>query len=393
MTTTSQPRYLEIAESLDRRIRQGEWATGGFPTVRVLAAQNAVSIVTASRAMQALRDRGLIRIVERSGAFVAPAAQQVVGNWAVWARLTPSPMTRESFAMLRSEFESAAAAAKCQLTWDGLPELPPDGRPLGAEAMRRAAESLRAAGVTGVALLPSRSSEAAARDEEAFLDAARELEMPTVLLERNLRGADRPLPCDLVSADDFRGGSLATRHLLEQGCRRVGFVTGSPTSSHQMRLGGYLHALAQAKECGFPEPGQAGPVILWQDAELPPREAYRDLAARAKEAKLDGVVCYQDYTALGLVMELLRRGVRVPADVAVVGFDNLPVSDSFAIGLTTYAFPYAAITARALALLHQRTTDRQSPPAHVQVPGALVCRESSDRAGAGIPPEISTGAI
>ncbi len=63
-----------------------------------------------------------------------------------------------------------------------------------------------------------------------------------------------------------------------------------------------------------------------------------ELADRIVSHAADGVVCYQDYSALGLILELLNRGIRVPSDVAITGFDNLPIGKAYSIGLTTYAF-------------------------------------------------------
>src|SRR5262249_21727255 len=110
----------------------------------------------------------------------------------------------------------------------------------------------------------------------------------------------------------------------------IAFLMGSPTSSHEGRLAGYLAALHNAPD--------AAPMVLEMPSGLDSKESYAALADRVLAHAADGVVCYQDYTALGLILELLNRGVRVPADVAITGFDNLPIGKAFTIGVTTYAF-------------------------------------------------------
>jgi LacI family transcriptional regulator len=88
-------------------------------------------------------------------------------------------------------------------------------------------------------------------------------------------------------------------------------------------------------------------------------------------------VCYQDYTALGLILELLNRGIRVPSDIAITGFDNLPIGKSYSIGVTTYAFSPEAIARQATRLLRSRLLDRFGPPVKVLIPGELIVRENS----------------
>ena len=112
---------------------------------------------------------------------------------------------------------------------------------------RRAAE----AGVSGVLFMPSRYKDEAARQDEAVppIVPAR-LGSPLSFFERNLRGRTRPLEYDLVAADDFDGGLRCTQHLLDQGRRRIAFITGSPTSSHEGRLAGYLASLHQRRPAG-----------------------------------------------------------------------------------------------------------------------------------------------
>jgi LacI family transcriptional regulator len=236
--------------------------------------------------------------------------------------------------------------------------------------LRRQARAAAAAGIRGVLLMPSRVSDDQMRRDEALLRACREVGLAVVLIERNLRGPGRRLEHDLAAADDVDGGLRCTEHLLDAGRRRVAFVAGSPTSSHEGRLAGYLVALQNSG-------GHQEPLVLGQRMALDTRAAYQDLADRLLRLEADGVVCYQDYTALGLIVELLARGLRVPTDVAITGFDNLPIGKAFALGVTTYAFPAEAIASQALRLVRWRARDPAGPPVRVLVRGELVIRESS----------------
>jgi len=348
-------KYVEVARRIEADIRAGRWEPGRIPGVRSLAGQHGVSVVTAARALQLLRDQGLITTVERSGCYLAAGGGE---RWALSLHVTPGPWQGLTAALLRSGFD--ALGRRHGLIVDDWPSL--DGDPA-----RRARE----AGVRGVFLLPSRRDEAVCRQEEGFLRACRNAGLAVVLLERNLRGCDRPLEWDLVATDDVGGGSACTRHLLQQGRRRVAFVTGSPTSSHQGRAAGYLLTLYQQA------PEQA-PLLIQENADG--GDAYGDLAEALAVQRADGVVCYQDYVALGLIPELTARGLRVPDDVGVVGFDDLPVDAP--LGVTTYAFPAEAVARQALRLMRWRLEHPDEAPVRVEVPGRLIVRASSSAARA-----------
>jgi LacI family transcriptional regulator len=111
--------------------------------------------------------------------------------------------------------------------------------------------------------------------------------------------------------------------------------------------------------------------------EADPKDALGWLADEVIARQADGVVCYQDYTAVGLMMELLRRGANVPRDVAVVGCDDLPIGNSFPLGVTTYAYPSAAIARWAVRVLANRAAYPADPPAKVLLPGRLIVRAST----------------
>ena len=117
-------------------------------------------------------------------------------------------------------------------------------------------------------------------------------------------------------------------------------------------------------------------MVLDQPSGLASKKSYEELAEQILVQGADGVVCYQDYTALGLILELLNRGVRVPSDVAITGFDNLPIGKAYSIGVTTYAFSAESVrgTPRGSSgrVRGQRRASREGPD-----PGELIVRESS----------------
>jgi LacI family transcriptional regulator len=363
MSSSPLPKYLDIARAIESGVVRRDGAK--VPSSREVAAEYGVSVVTASRAIQVLRDKGLIRTVDRSGSFVAPVAESRE-CFALVLRSTPGPGYHASLAFVQEGYAALARQEGITVEHDrfhfDLAKRPADFR----RQARRAAED----GISGLIFMPSRVSDDSAREDEDFLRACREAGIAIVLMERNLRGHARALEFDLIAADDLDGGLRCTQHLLDQGRKKIAFVTGSPTSSHESRLAGYLTALHHAGR-------GRDPLVLEQPAALATKESYAKLAARVVAQHVDGIVCYQDYTALGLILELLNRGVRVPADVAVTGFDNLPIGKAYSIGVTTYAFSPVTVARQATRLIRARVAGDTGPPVKVLIPGELIVRESS----------------
>lgn len=372
MTTERRPKYLTISGLIEDQIRRGDWQDGMLLSARGIAEEHQVSPVTASRALQVLRDKGLIRTFDRLGSYLTPAApaEGLTARWALCFRVTPGPWHQATLSTTRAGFQQMARRRGIELDTESFTE----GVIGGPVEFRRRVDRAVGAGVSGVFFLPSRVSEESAREDEAILASCRDAGLPVVLVERNLRGPNRPLDYDLVAMDDVDGGLRCTRHLLDQGRRRVAFVTGSPTSSHEGRLAGYLAALhSQGNGDRIPP----RPLVLEQDTDIPLKAAYQRLADRILADRVDGVVCFQDYTAIGLILELLTRGARIPREIALTGFDDLPIGDSFALGVTTFAPPADAIAEEALRLMRRRIEEPSAPPLKVLVPGRLIVRESS----------------
>ena len=289
-----------------------------------------------------------------------------VERFALVLRSTPGPWFQTSISFSQAGFTIVESQDEVRFEVDCF-HFDEATRPANLlRQVRRAVD----AGISGVVFMPSRYKPEATVQDEAFLRSCRDAGLAIVLIERNLRGLDRILEYDLVAADDVDGGLRCTRHLLNQGRRRIAFLAGSPTSSHEARLAGYLTALHHAKT-------NWGPIVVEQPMGIASKDSYKELAGQILSHGADGVVCYQDYTALGLILELLNQGIRVPSDVAVTGFDNLPIGKAYSIGVTTYAFSSELVARHATWLLRARLRNMSRPPVKVLIPGELIIRESS----------------
>lgn len=369
-TADSAPKYLYLAKQLATRIRAGEWGNGKVPTVRDIAGSYDVSSFTASRALQVLRDQGLVITRDRSGSYVAAGEQPVLPptsrtvRWVVVTRVSPGPWQTASEAVVKVGFECVAGEGTFAI------------RPLelsvgaGRTETERAVEAVIQDRPEGVFFLPSRVSAEMCRQDEWFMAGCDRVGLPVVLLDRNLRGHNRPLGYDLVASDHFDGGLRCTDHLLELGRKNIACVIASPTSAHNDRLAGYLYALQTAG-------GDRPACVIRVPEHLDAREAYPWTANELVRSGADGVICYQDYVAVGVILELFRRGLNVPRDVAVVGCDDLPIGQSFALGVTSYAYPSEAIARAALRVMANRIAHPDDPLVKVVLSGKLVARDST----------------
>ncbi|MEV3859393.1 LacI family DNA-binding transcriptional regulator [Streptomyces sp. NPDC050095] len=189
--------------------------------------------------------------------------------------------------------------------------------------------------VRGVLLTPA---EATGRTVEGF----RRHDIPFVLVDRVAEGASE---CS-VSVDDVNGGELAVRHLVDAGHRRIAYVSGPPALNQvKDRRQGALRAL---KEAGLPASALR---------ELPTERldvaAGRDAGARllGLADRPTAVFCANDLLALGVLQSMYAAGVRVPEDVAIVGYDDIEFAAAAAVPLTSVRQPAVTMGALAAELL------------------------------------------
>lgn len=174
-----------------------------------------------------------------------------------------------------------------------------------------------------------------------------------------------------VSSDNHGGALQAMAHLTDLGHRRIGFIAGRPDlESARRRREGYADGLTRAG--------------LAYDADLVRTGDYtRDVGRACAEELLDlddaptAIFAANDESAIGVLEAAAARGLQVPGDLSVVGFDDLPEARYTEPPLTTVDQSVEQMGYEATALLLQQIDDPSRPPVHITLPTRLVVRGST----------------
>lgn len=183
-------------------------------------------------------------------------------------------------------------------------------------------------------------------------------------------------PVDYLTMDNVAASAAATRHLLQLGRRRIAVIgpdrTDTRVTAASLRLQGYAQAL---REAGIPLRQEfIGQALRWRQADGV--EAIEWFLAQGTE--FDGLFCFNDTLAFGALHALSRQGLRVPQDVAVIGFDNVPAAAYANPPLTTIDPGGPHIARQAVKLLEARVREGYEGTASAHVAGfRLVQRDSA----------------
>ncbi len=227
-----------------------------------------------------------------------------------------------------------------------------------------AVEMLRAKRVDSVIVTSSRVG-------ALYLEHLERFGVPVVLVNNHNRQSGRYTFS--VSVDNQHGGHLATTHLIQRGHRRIGYVSGPADHSDDAeRLAGYRQALDESSITFDPA------LVVHGNGRLDGGErALRTLARLAEPPT--AVFCYNDMTAIGLISAARQTGLSVPEDLAVVGFDDIPLAAHVYPSLTTVAQPQRDMGRQAMnmALALMTADDSTTPFSDIVVKGKLIVRASS----------------
>lgn len=196
--------------------------------------------------------------------------------------------------------------------------------------------------------------------------------MPVVLAVRSLDGSDLPT----VTHDDFLGGQLAARHLVDLGHRGVAQLRGpQDVSSFSGRAAGFEAVMATTS---------ARDVSVFGAADTPTTAEGFRLTTELFERGTDGptaVFAHNDLMAVGALDAIKKQGLRCPEDVSIVGYNDAPMTDHITPALTSIRLPSLELGQRAARLALARVRGEGLASTIEKLPPTLVARASSGRVG------------
>lgn len=361
------PRYLQVADRIRRDVGAGRFAPGDrLPPEETLARALGVSRGTLRQALGALGRAGLVQTIPGRGTFVrgaAPAAAPPAeGRGRVLGMVIPSvARTRIPDLIAGAEAELRAAGYALVLAGSG------DDSAEEARQVRR----LVADGAVGLLVYPVDGSTNAPLFRELAAHGP-----PLVLIDRYLLG----LTADAVVADNIGGAYAAVSRLIEVGRERVGLVStrNLGTSSIAERQAGYWWAMQQHGRAVEPRLVCADleRVFSWPAPESAEAGHNRQIvrAYLAAEPRPDALFAVTDTVAFQVLEVATALGLRVPEDLAIVGFDNLAYPDYGGVPLTTVDQPRDQIGATAARLVLQRLRGHREQPARIVLATRLIVR-------------------
>lgn len=374
------PNSLELAALLERRINDGRYLPGHWlPTEREMADEFGVHRRTIRGAIIHLAQAGRLICRPRCRPLVAgdyqPSVEQARSIEANPAQKDSAGSRLVALIMWHGGFEPRASAQQ-RIFWGFNRVLSQAGYhgvflDLGEEiesedenAAREAARLQYALdhNFAGIVFYPY----AYRRNRGLIREVARRL--PFVLIDRQIPGVE----ADYVGIDNLRAMQDATAHLMAQGHSRIALVTRSePINTVQDRISGYREAMRSAEP---PAPDH----VLTVDSDL--EWSMFDLIFRLPASERPtALLCVNDYLALQVAERVEALGVRVPDDVALVGFDDLVQTLRTGIGLTSVAQPFEEIGSNAARFVMDRVANPKLHARHVELPASVSVRGSSGK--------------
>lgn len=365
------PRYRLIESTIGGLVEDGELPGGvRLPNDQQIAACFETSKNTVTRALCALRDRGVVDRVQGSGTYVSRREQAGMGRLVFIGSPQRKPRTTDSIfgevqqQLARLAFDRHRATLE---QWHA--------NPGEADWPQSAIKRVLDQGAAGVFMLPPEARWADQERCAAAMDRLRASGTPLVLLDRDLATRPRRSGFDLVSLDNEHAGFTLGRHLWSCGARRVVIATPLPMPNAVTRRVAGLRA-GLAEDAG---PGEA--VVEAVDLD------HMDEAMR--RVGPDALVGKDDWYAARAMQRAYEMRLRVPDDLMIAGFDDTVLAAEMAVPLTSIRQPMEAIAEAAFELMTWRQAHPDAEPREVLLTGRLMARRSTGAEAGGGAPSIA----
>jgi LacI family transcriptional regulator len=185
---------------------------------------------------------------------------------------------------------------------------------------------------------------ASCQTDAALLRKIQAGDTPVILVDRFFKD----LPAHFVGSDDYQAGKLAAEHLLTVGCKHPAHIRGPENSVGQRRFKGFVETL---KKQGVHVPDEH--ILRVSQVDVAGRSNGVNALRRLKELRRmpDGIFCYNDVIAIGVINEAQNHGINVPDDLAVIGCGNLHYDDEIRVPLSSIDQRSSEIGSRTAKLI------------------------------------------
>ena len=203
--------------------------------------------------------------------------------------------------------------------------------------------------------------------EKRTIRMLQESNIPFVLVARHFDDLDT----DYVVADDVQGGYLATAHLIEKGHEKIAFINGPAYNSSAIeRFQGYKKAL-EAHDIELNEKLMRNGALTMEDGYNCGKALLMD-----HDPQPTALFTFSDFVALGAMKAIREAGLRIPEDIAVVGYDDIAFAFCLEVPLTTIRVPKREIGEEVVSILAKKMNG-DGRHSRLKMPVELVIRQSS----------------
>ena len=355
-----QLKYYQIIEDLKSLILSGKVPAGQkLPSENELSARYGVSRQTVRKAIAELTNTGYVYAVHGKGTFCSEPIRQTHTSKNI--AVVTTYLSDYIFPRVIKGIDEA-------LTEEGYSIILKNTRNSRSQEAR-CLEELLQKDIEGLIIEPSKSH-IYCRHLNLY-QKLEECKIPYVFIQGCYsQMLDKPN----VLMDDYKGGYLITKYLIDQGHRHIAGVFKSDDSQGQNRHRGYAKALQEAGISYNPD------IVIWfytEDRAVHPVESIKKLILSG--TTLEAAVCYNDQIAIAIIRALQDIGVKVPKDISITGYDDSYMASYGGLKLTTIAHPHEKLgeMAAKLLLTLMRDGENCSKEKHVLMEPEIVMGNST----------------
>lgn len=355
-------KYLLIADELGEEIRAGRYAVrNSFPSLTQIMRRFGVSRPTAMRSVAELKRSGLLNASPRSSMYVSKTAtSRKIGL------IVPGIAVTDFFKPIVSEINRLAHEANYELRFG---EVWSEIREERTTQVRALAEEFCDGNFAGVIYEPM-AGPLGDEINPVVLGMFERKKIPVVLLDCDIVPFPQRSGYDVVGVNDLEAGARIANHLISVGAKSTHFLIGN---LYPMTFANRLAGAQFALQLAGVKMSKGGNVLYAEADDLKSLKRY----LKRQKVRPDAFICSNDLIAAVFKQTLEAAGLRVPQDVMLTGFADMPIASLMSPKLTTVHQNREMMAHMAFKRLMDRINDPSLPPCDFFLPSNLVAREST----------------